>query len=57
VWFYRLLSDKDSQLVSQRSYVSSVQSIKLNDKYAAVLAEGRVVVHPIEVDPCPGLWH
>ena len=35
--------------MSQRQYMGSVQSIKLNETHAALLMEGRVLVHPIEV--------
>mmetsp|Transcript_36982 Transcript_36982/g.82211 ORF Transcript_36982/g.82211 Transcript_36982/m.82211 type:complete len:1366 (+) Transcript_36982:300-4397(+) len=49
VWFYRL-SGASSRPVNRRDYMGSVQSIKLNATHAAVLLEGRVLVHPIETE-------
>ena len=48
VAFYRL-GQRDGKRVGQRQYMGSVQSIKLNETHAALLMEGRVLVHPIEV--------
>jgi hypothetical protein len=36
--------------VSRREYMGSVNVIKLSGSHAAVLTEGRVIVHPIEGD-------
>lgn len=48
VWLYRH-SGSTVTLVNRRDYLGSVSAIKLTDKFAAVLTEGRVIVHPIEV--------
>lgn len=42
------------QLVSRRSYLGGVQAVCLNDTHAAVLTDGRVVVHAIESSSLPG---
>ncbi|GAX77949.1 hypothetical protein CEUSTIGMA_g5391.t1 [Chlamydomonas eustigma] len=50
VSFYRL-SQRDGRVVTQRQYMGSVQSVKLNETHAALQMEGRVLVHPIEIPP------
>ncbi len=52
VTFYRL-GARDGEKVGQRSYIGSVQSVKLNETHVALLIDGRVVVHPIEVGRLP----
>lgn len=47
VTFYRL-GARDGEKVGQRSYIGSVQSVKLNETHVALLIDGRVIVHPIE---------
>lgn len=37
-------------MVNRRDYMGSVQVIKLNSSHAAVLTEGKVIVHPIEIE-------
>lgn len=49
MWFYRLGANGEGKLVNRRDYMSSVSVIKLGTKQAAVLSEGKVIVHPIEV--------
>lgn len=48
VWYYRL-GQRDGKLVGRRDYMGTVLSVKLNSTHAAVLLEGKVVVHPIEI--------
>lgn len=47
VWFYRI-DRGNGQLVGQRDYMGSIEVLRLNATHAAVLLEGRVIVHPIE---------
>jgi len=47
VAFYRV-SGRAGAKVSQRSYMGSVSHVALNEATAALLIEGRVLVHPIE---------
>lgn len=51
VWYYLHDQCPRARLVSQRTYLGSVQSIHLNATHAILLVEGRVVTHPIEVGP------
>jgi hypothetical protein len=44
LWFY-----EGKALVAQRSYLDSVQRVQLNLETAAVLTEGRVTLHPLQV--------
>ena len=53
VWYYRL-GQRDGKLVGRRDYMGTVLSVKLNATHAAVLLEGKVVVHPIEVKKAMG---
>ena len=46
MWFYRLGTNR---LVNRRDYLGSISVIKLSATHAAVLSEGKVIVHPIEV--------
>ena len=60
VWFYSLVNNPDrdlgsanksrkapkiAKIVSQRSYVSSVQYVKLSTEHAAVMSDGKVTLH------------
>lgn len=47
VWYYRCDGKEDS-LVNEQEYLSTVTSVKLNSKYAAVMCDGRVTLHAIE---------
>ncbi|KAJ9458311.1 Intraflagellar transport protein 172 [Diplonema papillatum] len=47
VWYYRYKAG-DVRLVNQKTYVSSIDSVKLSQDYAAVLSDGRVTLHIIE---------
>ena len=47
VWFYRL-ADHNGKLQQTRSYLSTVQTVRLSREYAAVFTEGRVTLHPID---------
>lgn len=50
VWYYRYAELSEARLVNHRTYLGSVQNIYLSEGHAAVLSEGRVIVHEIEVD-------
>ncbi len=39
--------------MAQRSYLDSVQQVHLNMEHAAVLTEGRVSLHPLQVRAGP----
>ena len=47
VWYYRC-DGASRDLVNEREYLSTVDSVKLNHGFAAVMCEGRVHVHQIE---------
>lgn len=47
VWYYRA-DASGRQLVNEREYLSTVDTVKLTSQYAVVLSEGRVTIHPIE---------
>jgi len=53
-WFYRVDPVNGTIRVNQRDYLGTVEEVKLNDRYAAVLSEGRVQVHVIESGEDPG---
>jgi hypothetical protein len=48
VWFY-----EGPKLMAQRSYLDCVQQVQLNMDHAAVLTEGRVSLHPLQVRARP----
>ena len=45
-WYYNY-SEKRTPLVSKRDYIGTVDCVKLNGDFAAVLTEGRVHIHPV----------
>jgi len=47
VWYYRC-DGSSRELVNEREYLSTVDSVQLNHAFAAVLCEGRVHMHPLE---------
>ena len=47
VWFYALVG-RGGQMLGRRDYMGSVQKLAMNETHAAVLIDGRVVVHPID---------
>lgn len=47
VWFYRC-EHNSQELVNEQEYLGTVDSVKLNKDYAAVLCEGLVTLHLIE---------
>jgi WD repeat-containing protein 19 len=47
VWFYRC-EHNSQELVNEQEYLGTVDSVKLNREYAAVLCEGLVTLHLIE---------
>lgn len=47
VWFYAHASTP-GRLVNRRSYLGGVQTLCMNDTYAAVLSDGRVLVHALD---------
>lgn len=55
VYYYRYGPDRPAgaAAVNKRSYLGSVKQVQLNGRHAAILSEGRVLVHPIE-GPAPG---
>lgn len=53
VSFYRVAGRALGQCVNKREYMGSVSVIKLSATHAAVLMEGKVIVHPIEVSWAP----
>lgn len=58
MWFYRVGSGgrAEGKLVNRRDYMGGgVASIKLGATQAAVLVDGKVVVHPIEVRRVGGM--
>ena len=44
-WFYTL---DTHQAVQEKQYMGTVQTIQLNERWAAVLCDGRVIVHTIQ---------
>jgi len=47
VWYHR--ADASGRgMVSEREYVSTVDSVKLTSTYAAVLSDGKITIHPID---------
>ena len=61
VWYYLLQrATKNAKVVSQRSYLKSVDFVKLSTEYSAVMCEGKVTLHPInqqEQNIEPGFDH
>ncbi len=54
VWFYKAAAVGDTSLVSEQEYIGSVKAMQLNQRFAAVMSEGKVLVHPIDAtDPEP----
>ncbi|KAK3285957.1 hypothetical protein CYMTET_6459 [Cymbomonas tetramitiformis] len=54
-WFYRIDSEgQQAHRVNQRDYLGTVEEVQLNERYAAVLSEGRVQLHVIEAGEDPG---
>jgi WD repeat-containing protein 19 len=47
-WYYRYASSSGAALVCERSYIGSVEAVKLGQAHAAVLTGGRVYVHALE---------
>mmetsp|Transcript_37661 Transcript_37661/g.118764 ORF Transcript_37661/g.118764 Transcript_37661/m.118764 type:complete len:1376 (+) Transcript_37661:207-4334(+) len=54
-WFYRIPrgGDRNTIPVNQRDYLGTIDDISLNERYAAVLSEGRVHIHVIEAGEDP----
>eukprot|EP00798_Chlamydomonas_sp_ICE-L_P012670 gene12669-15902_t len=50
VWFYRHGRVGTGELVNKRNYMGSVEAVRLNSTHAAVQVDGRVIVHPIEIE-------
>jgi WD repeat-containing protein 19 len=59
VWFYRITGDSNQltsssgngpQLVTEKEYLGTVESIYLTNTFAAVLVEGKVQLHVIEAN-------
>ena len=56
VWYYRWRDDMEvdgygrPNMVCKREYFSSIKQIVLNDKWTAVLSEGKCTLHIIEAD-------
>ncbi|OQS06139.1 hypothetical protein THRCLA_01800 [Thraustotheca clavata] len=48
VYFYRCDGSSRDALVNEQQYLGRVTSVKLNRDYAAVLSDGKVLLHPIE---------
>lgn len=47
-WFYQYaMTDEPGKLVNQKEYLGTVDTIKLNERFAAVLSGGRIQIHPI----------
>ncbi|KAF0696799.1 Aste57867_12461 [Aphanomyces stellatus] len=53
VWFYRCDGTSRDALVNEQQYLGRVTNVKLNRDYAAVLSDGKVLLHMIE--PTSGL--
>jgi hypothetical protein len=53
VWYYRADATGRS-LVNEREYVSTVDAVKLTSRYAVVLSDGRVTIHPIDAGATSG---
>eukprot|EP00667_Euglena_gracilis_P000484 EG_transcript_484 len=47
VWYYRFV-DQVAKLQTMRTYLSTVQYVKLSRDFVAVLTDGRVTLHPVE---------
>lgn len=56
VWYYRwregeqITSDTSSTMVCQREYFTTIKDVVLNDKWTAVLSEGKCTLHVIEAE-------
>lgn len=56
VWYYRWRNENprnnqvDAPLVCKREYFTTIKSVVLNDKWTAVLSEGKVTLHFIEAE-------
>ncbi|OQR99725.1 hypothetical protein ACHHYP_04614 [Achlya hypogyna] len=48
VYFYRCDGSSRDALVNEQQYLGRVSSVKLNREFAAVLSDGKVLLHPIE---------
>ncbi|CAK4724993.1 unnamed protein product [Aphanomyces euteiches] len=48
VWFYRCDGSSRDALVNEQQYLGRVTSVKLNRDFAAVLSDGKVLLHWIE---------
>ena len=53
VWYYRADASGRS-LVDEREYVSTVDCVKLTSRYAVVLSDGRITIHPIDASATSG---
>ena len=49
-WFYEFDMSGSHKLLCEKHYVSSIKSICLNSKYAAVFINGKVLLHSIELN-------
>lgn len=47
VWYYAVGKGK-TVLVTEREYLGTVSRVALSDKIAAVLSEGRIMLHAID---------
>eukprot|EP00899_Mesostigma_viride_P009995 jgi/Mesvir1/18998/Mv18958-RA.1 len=57
VWFYSIAGAREGHqkpLINQRDYLGTVDQVGLNERFAAVLAEGRLQLHVIEAAADPG---
>lgn len=54
IWYYQWLDQKKNgliiqgELVQKRDYVGSVKLVQINDLWAAVLADNKCILHPID---------
>ena len=48
VYFHRIANGNNSQAVSEQEYLATVRDIVLNQNFAAVLMDNKVLLHPIE---------
>jgi WD repeat-containing protein 19 len=49
VYYHRISTDRHDLLVNDQEYLGAVTDVVMNDQFAAVLADGKVIVHPIEL--------
>jgi WD repeat-containing protein 19 len=47
IWFTEIMTDNRS--FTERSYTGTISDVKLNDRYAAVLSDGRIELHLIQM--------